>query len=37
MECLPYEDRLRELELWSLERRGLWGDLGVTFQYLKGL
>jgi len=35
MEHLSYEERLRELRLFGLEKRRLWGNFFVAFQYLK--
>jgi len=36
LEYLPYEDRLRYLELFSLEKRGWGGNFISPYKYVKG-
>ena len=36
LENLSYKDRLRELSLFSLEKRRLQGGIIMTFQHLRG-
>lgn len=36
LEHPSYEDRLRDLGFFRMQKRRLWGDLIVAFQFLMG-